>query len=373
MLRRILKYQAEQVFLIQKRSGLLIEHVSIENAVTKDSDAVSAMLTAIESFVVESFTKNEREEGLDRITVGERIIYLEHGPYAVVAAVIRGVAPPEYRHTLKEINEELHALEPQHLQSFDGNTQDAPVIRPFLLRGLEREYITADVAIEELPPKTINTKKQHKKWFLWTILSMLLLGILGLFIQHQRQHVQLEKLLNLLATTPGIMISHTVTSNKPWQLHGLRDPNAVNPQLLAQKFSAIRDQLQFHLEPFISLDERVVTSRAIAELKIPHSIHTRVAGSVLHLSGFVPLDWYLSFVNTQPSIAGISRLDTSQLRLNPTDRVNLLLAFGIDKQQLDFRGDVIIVNKTVASRIQQRLIPILQALDLKHAIKLTYQ
>lgn len=47
VLQRSILYRVEQVYLIKRDDGLLIEHLQREDAVGKDSDAVSAMYTAI--------------------------------------------------------------------------------------------------------------------------------------------------------------------------------------------------------------------------------------------------------------------------------------------------------------------------------------
>src|SRR5262245_45828984 len=48
VLRHTLVYQVEQVFLIHKSSGLLLQHVAARSVETQDADIVSGMLTAIQ-------------------------------------------------------------------------------------------------------------------------------------------------------------------------------------------------------------------------------------------------------------------------------------------------------------------------------------
>ena len=56
LLQQTLQYRVEQAYLISRENGLLIGHVHHEAAKIKDSDAVSAMVTAIQDFVKESFS-----------------------------------------------------------------------------------------------------------------------------------------------------------------------------------------------------------------------------------------------------------------------------------------------------------------------------
>jgi OOP family OmpA-OmpF porin len=55
ILLRTLVYRVEQVFLIHRESGLLLQHVSASARGVQDADMVSGMLTAIRDFVHDSF------------------------------------------------------------------------------------------------------------------------------------------------------------------------------------------------------------------------------------------------------------------------------------------------------------------------------
>ena len=66
-----LVYQVEQVFLVHRESGLLIDHVVAKTAVTQNPDLVSGMLTAIKDFVQDSFGAAQ-EDTLDTFQVGRR-------------------------------------------------------------------------------------------------------------------------------------------------------------------------------------------------------------------------------------------------------------------------------------------------------------
>ena len=69
---------------------------------------VSGMLTAIRDFAQDSFRVSD-DEALDTLQVGELSVWIEQGPHAILAAVIRGTAPPELRTALQEALERVHA------------------------------------------------------------------------------------------------------------------------------------------------------------------------------------------------------------------------------------------------------------------------
>ena len=61
-------YRVEQLFLIHKKTGLLLKHIVKEEIEFQDADMVSGMLTAIRDFVADSFHIDD-EYGLDSIRV----------------------------------------------------------------------------------------------------------------------------------------------------------------------------------------------------------------------------------------------------------------------------------------------------------------
>ncbi len=100
VLTRSLRYRVEQVFLIHRETGLLLEHVARSDQVVQDSDMVSGMLTAIQDFVRDSFVGTSGHE-VETIELGEVNLWVQHGPNAILAAVVSGTPPPELRNLLQ--------------------------------------------------------------------------------------------------------------------------------------------------------------------------------------------------------------------------------------------------------------------------------
>src|SRR5215470_8167562 len=88
-----LVFRVEQIFLIHKRTGLPLAHAVAPAAAMQDPSLVSGMLTAIQDFVRDSFNVGGGEV-VEKLNVGELEVWVESGPYASIAAVIRGMAPP---------------------------------------------------------------------------------------------------------------------------------------------------------------------------------------------------------------------------------------------------------------------------------------
>ena len=126
-----LEYRVEQVFLIHRESGLPLLHATLASDEGKDADQISGMLTAIRDFVQDSFG-GLPEETLDALRVGELAVYIEQGPDAVLAAVVRGTAPLQLRATLQETIETIHRRYSTELESFRGDASPFAPALPIL-------------------------------------------------------------------------------------------------------------------------------------------------------------------------------------------------------------------------------------------------
>ena len=83
---------------------------------------VSGMLTAIRDFAHDSFRVSE-DEALETLQVGDVTVWIEQGPYAILAAVIRGTAPRELRTALQEALEYVHAYHGDALRERSAATR----------------------------------------------------------------------------------------------------------------------------------------------------------------------------------------------------------------------------------------------------------
>ena len=120
VLMRSLRYRVEQVFLIHRETGLLLQHVARSGQGVQDSDLVSGMLTAIQDFVRDSFTGTSGKE-IETIELGEFNLWIQHGPAAILAVVVSGTPPPELRFLLERTLERVHADYATPLASFQGD------------------------------------------------------------------------------------------------------------------------------------------------------------------------------------------------------------------------------------------------------------
>jgi hypothetical protein len=85
-------YALDNLFLIHN-DGRLVAHVTREENTTLDKDIVSAMFTAVQEFVRDSFQKGE--VGLKKLEIGDKSVVIEKGQSAYLALIYSGWPPKD--------------------------------------------------------------------------------------------------------------------------------------------------------------------------------------------------------------------------------------------------------------------------------------
>lgn len=134
-LRDLLPFQVHEIFLIHQESGLLIHHLSAVGTLS-DADLIAGMLSAIRSYVQESFAPGT-EGTLEEIRYGDLRILMVEGSVASLAVVLQGTEPAGFQSLLLEQVSNLHNAYGRSLRAFDGNPLNASKILPFLKPLLE--------------------------------------------------------------------------------------------------------------------------------------------------------------------------------------------------------------------------------------------
>jgi hypothetical protein len=188
-------FRVEQVFLIHRETGLLLNTVSSGLQNTADADLVSSMLTAINDFVSDSFTKtaDKIEQQLDVVKTDDFTLLLAQGPKAILVAAISGNVPQKVANQLQLTLEEIHRLFGRELAQFKG---DASIF-------IDSEHQLRDCLISELKPQV----EQHKKrpWLAWILLCFALLGGGYLAIIRWQAHDILNQITSI-DKQPGIIL-----------------------------------------------------------------------------------------------------------------------------------------------------------------------
>ncbi len=252
VLARSLRYRVEQVFVIHRETGLLLAHVSRERENTQESEMISGMLTAVQDFVHDSFAETSGAE-LDTVEMGEFNVWIQHGPKALLCAVVTGTPPRELRNVLQRTLEELHSKFPPVLARYDGDTESASGMRPLLEACL----------VGQQPRLGKRTASRAWLWVAMPVAVVLLALGVGWLVQ---RHRWIQAVDNLRAQ-PGIVLTSEERLWSGYRLTGLRDPMAADPAEIIRRAGVDPAKVNAHWEQYISLDPRFQLPRHVAEEK----------------------------------------------------------------------------------------------------------
>jgi outer membrane protein OmpA-like peptidoglycan-associated protein len=295
---RTLVYRVEQVFLIHKKTGLLLQHFLAPLVTAQDPDLVSAMLTAIQDFVKDSFTV-ERNDGLQSLQFGELTIWVEEGPAAVLAGIIRGNAPQELRLVFQEAIEKIHLKLGREIDDFQGETDPFAASQPYLKPCLEARYKT--------PPKKNYT-------YAWGLVgtAAIALGIWSFFTI--REQFRWSAYLDKLNQEPGIIVIKAERKNGKYFLTGMRDPLAEDPLGLVEEANLNPKNINSKWESYLSLEPEFIVKRAEELLQPPKTVSLQVEKKgILKATGTAPTQWIARVRTIWHYIPGITQFEDKNL------------------------------------------------------------
>ena len=289
LLLKTLNYRTDEIFVIQRNSGLLIEHLLTDHAEKRgnDSDAnlVSGMLIAIREFVEDSFSiseeqsdvasvrlseteetdqkidapRDEESAELGRFTFGGRQVYLESGPEVIVAVVIEGSPPAEFQRELQDIVADLHGDFGDTLRAYEGQENSLAEARPLL-----RRLLVSQAA--EHSERGKNSLLPLKIAFAFLVAAILGLVAWNLHCAHDWSRVEAA-----LRSEPGIevLLVEDIGFHKR-KVSGLRDPLARDPKEILEEVGGHHGKVEFAMPPFHSLDTPFAEQRE-NERSLAHS------------------------------------------------------------------------------------------------------
>ncbi len=302
VLERTLQYRVEQVFLIHKHTGLLMQHVMQEDTSIGDGLAISAMLTAIQDFIQDSFSTT-RTEQLNSVEIGEYHVWLERGPHAVLACVIRGAAPYSFREVMRVLQESLHAHYGRILEHFEGDTSD-PAFNDI-------EQLLQKALASQVKPE-VEARKKKLLSPINVLILLVIAGGLGSLAYHYYQFGQRKSAyLAELTAASGIHIMTVEEDNKKIIIHGLRDPLALDPVVLAKEYqldvAGVWVNHQDDSPEFIN--QRIKTT-----LSPPNTVKFNWDNNTLFVQGSAPTAWVDKAEHILPLLAGSHTVDLTQLK-----------------------------------------------------------
>jgi outer membrane protein OmpA-like peptidoglycan-associated protein len=308
VLLRTLVYRVEQVFLIHKKTGLLLQHLVASQVAAQDADLVAAMLTAIQDFVMDSFSV-QKEDTLQSLRFGELTIWIEEGPQAVLAGIIRGNPPQELRLIFQEAIEKIHLKLGREINTFAGDTEAFQASTADLETCLAVQYKSA-------------SKKNYT--YAWAFLGAIAIacGIWSFFaIRGQmRWHTYLQQ----LNSQPGIIVINTKQHNGKYFISGMRDPLAVDPQTLIQSTNLNPKTIISQWQPYFSLEPLFTTKRVEKLLQPPTTVSLQIDNNgILYATGSAPQKWILETRKLWRFIPGVTQFQDTNLKASELSELEL--------------------------------------------------
>jgi outer membrane protein OmpA-like peptidoglycan-associated protein len=244
LLARSLLYSVEQVFLIDRKSGLLLQHVAAENSVLKDADMISGMLTAIQEFFSDSFTEGGQD--LETVDSGRFKLWIQYGPKAVLVGAVSGSAPVALKDVFRRNLEKIHELLYAELDTFKQD--DLSVFDP------ARPYLEA--CLLGSPPR-----RKRKPVLRWVVAGALVFLLAGWMAYRIREQARWARYLDVVKQQPGIAVTRIEKYGSGYVIAGLKDPKAPDPANVLRQQGLDSRRVRFDWQPYYSLNTPFAAER----------------------------------------------------------------------------------------------------------------
>ena len=318
-------YRVEQVFLIHRETGLLLLHAqNIGQDAIEDADMVSGMLTAIQDFVRDSFGVSTNET-LDTMKVGDLTVWVEQGPQALLAGVVRGAAPSELRLILQDALDSIHIDFHDALKKFEGDATPFEACRPYLESCLQVRY--------QQKTETANAARASKiKLAVGTVLALLLVS--GFF--YGRHYRRWRNYLAHLQTQPGIVVVEANHGFWRSEIKGLRDPLAADPDGLLTPHGLDAAQISRHWMEYYALEPQFIIQRAQRLLEPPASVQLTYSKGTLYANGMASPEWLFEARKLARGLAGVTSFvsDQDALQASVAAIESILITFPLGRADL---------------------------------------
>ncbi len=300
-------YRVEHVFLIHRETGLLLNTVALDHESKSNADIVSAMLTAINDFVGDSFLSDQegQKEQLQSVSTDNFNLLIKPGPSALVVAAVSGNPPQSISNQLQLTLENIHSLYFDELNRFNGDNKDFN----------SADNLLRDCLLSE--QKEIVAKQKKTPWLAWLIVLLVVIYV-GYQSFNWFKSAQLHEKIMQLDSQPGIIIKQLkIKQLDDITLDVLRDPDALNIHDWLKDNALNPAQLTITERNYHSLDQQILQQRAQRIVPAYPNISASWKNHSLMLTGTIDLIKTEQLRNTL-AIAGFTEgenLNTEQLNL----------------------------------------------------------
>ena len=317
-----IQYRVEQIFFIERESGVLIQSAQANDVNYQDPDLVSSMLTAINDFAKDSF--GQESEGIETIQFGDLSLIIESGPFAVIAFAVRGSLHKDVKQELSLLNEKLHASYSKELKTLNGDTEPLSSSQQILQDSL----LTKE-----------KSDSESKPWFAIVTVFVLIM-LIGYFV-YQRSILEneIQRNIGLINQTEGYrVLSHQLEGDQ-LTFEVWRSPLAIPKEILQDKIAISGLN--------IAIDS-LLASIGTTELYLPYlankyqlQLSTRDEQGKTHL--------IVSGVTSAENLLNLSKdpLVANYFVVKPSEQLQYKANLSVrEKSRLEFNGLVKQINST---------------------------
>jgi len=295
--KKTIRYQVQELFLINRNNGLLIEHAG-DDELLKDNNAISAMLTVIQDFIRDSLQSPDAD--LLSTEIGDKVILISQGPQAFLASIIKGAPTERLKEKSQQLIENIHAEFSLELSEDDSYRK---------LTNL-KEYLKKHLIL-----KNISSAEKKINWIPWLVIPMLFVIWLSYVAYNRNQ--EFNKVVQLAEDIDGFYLQSIERQKNGFKVSGLLDPLA--------DMSPIQDStIELNTRPFISLDASILDNRINRVVRNYQGISVVRENNKVFLSGIIMDKKKNYLLQSIMSITGIDEV-VDQLTLDKSKQIEALL------------------------------------------------
>jgi outer membrane protein OmpA-like peptidoglycan-associated protein len=246
VLLRSLRYKVQQVILIHAETGSVLQQAKREIHAPGESipeaELASNMLTALQDYI-RDISANPSQD-LQDIKMDDCVYWVHHGPQAWLLGQILGTPPPELQNVFARENELIHQEFAVALANFSGDASIFDGARPHLQNCL--------LGHSERPHKS-------RRWMVAVAALLFAAAAFGFLVY--RRNIRWNHYVARLQSEPGVVLTGWDKHWGRYNVTGLRDPLAADPQKLAADFGIDPAKVEEHFGPYQSLDQHFSLQR----------------------------------------------------------------------------------------------------------------
>ena len=299
LLLKTLVYRVEQVFLVHQETGMCVLQAAPRALGLPDADTLTGMLVAIGDFMRTSFAEGDDSDDaeLHATQMSNRTLWVERGPHAALAVVIRGNPPQALRDVVRNALERVHATSGARLAVWKGDPD--PVLesaQPYLEECLQASFV--------------QKKKSARGQLILAFVLLIALAwpLLSFFDSLGRERLR-EAWWRTYQQAPGFVVTEMQATADGWLIQGLRDPLAHEPEPMPPANDAAVDAIEFDWHPYASLDAEMVLERVRRAVELPADAELTFAAGRLSVRSAITGTWVDRLAEYGPWIPGVDVVD----------------------------------------------------------------